>query len=91
MVKFNSARQERSIEGCNISVSQLEAKFLNYTKKGLFYVFFRIYGTGSGGENRKWSNLSSRGQNLSIEGCYIIVGQFSDFLEGLISVSAHCG
>ena len=53
-------------------------------------MFFRIYGTGSGGENRKWSNLSSGGQNLSVEGYYITVGQFSDFLEGLISVSAHC-
>ena len=34
--------------------------------------------------------MSSGGQNLSVEGYYITVGQFSDFLEGLISVSAHC-
>ena len=55
MAKFNSARHENSIEGYNIFQSQLEVKFLNYTKKGaILRVFPGFPEPEEAGSDRKW-------------------------------------
>ena len=72
--KFNSAHQEDSIEGCNITVALVEPMIVKFTpKKGIFYAFFRIYGTGSDWDDRKWVDSNPGGHKLSIEVQFVTV------------------
>ena len=77
--KFNSAHREDSIEGCNITVALVEPKLVKF------------YGTGSDGKIPEIVKFDSAHQEPSIEVQYVSVTQFFEFMEGLFSVSAHCG
>ena len=53
-------------------------------------MIFQNYIAGSALNDQKCSNLSSEGLKLSMKVNNFNLNQFSDFLEGLFSKTAHC-
>ena len=68
MSKFNDAHQEPTIDMQYINVLLLEPNLTKRgSKKGLNYVFFRNYATGSGQKIPEMVKSNSAHQELSIE------------------------
>ena len=53
-------------------------------------MIFQNYLAGSVLNDQKCSNLSSESLKLSVDVSNFNLNQFSDFLEGLFSKTAHC-
>ena len=71
--KFNPAHQEPFIEVQYVSVTLREPDLVKTLKKGIFYVFFRFYGTGSDRTQPEVPNFNSAHQTASIEVLYASV------------------
>ena len=62
----------------------------HFLQKQLNFMIFQNYLAGSALNDQKCSNFSSEGLKLSVEVSNYNLNQFSDFLEGLFSKTAHC-